>query len=83
MGGDLESQNARINSSDNFHRVYSVNPVHLPAILNTCDGKTVNCTIETLTVTENIYMTLNEFDTGSAEISATELKVKLKSRQAV
>lgn len=30
MGGDLENKNVKISTEDNFHRVYTVNPVHLP-----------------------------------------------------
>ena len=30
MAGDLPDKNAKINTMDNFHRVYTVTPVHLP-----------------------------------------------------
>ena len=30
MAGDLPAKNAQINTMDNFHRVYTITPVHLP-----------------------------------------------------
>jgi len=30
MGGEIGDKQARLNTIDNFHRVYTVNPVHLP-----------------------------------------------------
>jgi hypothetical protein len=30
MAGDLPDKNAKINTMDNFHRVYTITPVHLP-----------------------------------------------------
>jgi len=37
MGGDLPS-GVKISTEDNFHRVWTTNPVHLPQFNNTCDG---------------------------------------------
>jgi hypothetical protein len=36
--------------------------------------------LESITVTENIYNIMDKFDTGKAEIGATEMKVKMKTR---
>jgi hypothetical protein len=82
MGGDLTKLNAGITTNDNFHQVYTTNPVHLPEIRNKCDGKT-QCTLDTITVTENFYNRLNVFDTGETEIGAYEMKAKLMSRQSI
>jgi hypothetical protein len=49
-------------------------------INNTCDG-TKTCTLETITVTENLYNN-DTMDTGYYPIAATEMKVKMMSRQA-
>jgi hypothetical protein len=38
MGGNIDDKNTTIYTDDNFHRVYTVNPVHLPQVNNTCDG---------------------------------------------
>lgn len=38
MGGKIDDKNAKISTDDNFHRVYTVTPVHLPQVNNTCDG---------------------------------------------
>ena len=82
MGGDLPKYNADITTNDNFHQVYTTTPVHLPTILNKCDGVTP-CTLDTITVTENYYARLKQFDTGETEIGATGMKGKLMSRQAI
>jgi hypothetical protein len=82
MGGDISKLNADITTDDNFHQVYTTTPVHLPTIHNKCDG-VAPCTLDSITVTENFYNRLNQFDTGSTEIGATEMKAKLMSRQAV
>lgn len=82
MAGDLASLNADITTNDNFHRVYTVAPVHLPEIDNKCDGKT-KCTLDTISVTENFYNRLDQLDTGKYPIGAAEMKGKLMSRQSV
>ena len=82
MGGDISHFNATIDTEDNFHRVYTISPVHLPQINNTCDGSS-ECTLESITVTENYYNRLSPFDTGETEIGAVEIKAKLMSRQSV
>jgi len=84
MGGDLSDKNADIVTLDNFHRVYTVTPVHLPQINNSCptDSNDV-CTLDSITVTENYYERLDSFDTGKYEIGAVEMKAKLMSRQSV
>lgn len=79
MGGDISDKNAAIVTEDNFHRVYTVTPVHLPQINNTCDGIST-CTLQSITVTENYYNRLSPFDTGKTEIGAVEMKAKLMSR---
>ena len=45
MGGDILNKNATIVTEDNFHRVESVDPVHLPQVNNTCPGDDKNCTL--------------------------------------
>jgi hypothetical protein len=82
MGGDIAQWNADITTDDNFHVVSDTHPVHLPTITNKCDGVTA-CTLDTITVTENYYDILNQFDTGESPIGAYEQKHKIKSRQAV
>lgn len=67
-----------ITVDDSSHRVYSVTPVHLPKIWNTCDQ---NCVLNATTVSEAIYDNFDSLDTGFYQISATEIKAKLTSRQ--
>ncbi len=83
MGGLHEG---RVNDTDVFHPVYQINPVHLPHILNTTNckvpGKT--CIVSMTTVTQNVYDESDKLiDAGFVPTSASEMRVKLKSRQIV
>jgi hypothetical protein len=81
MAGELGA-GVSLTNDDNFHRVESVTPIHLPYVATPCDGKS-KCEESTVTISENIYGTLDKFDTGYYPIAATEMKVKLSSRQRV
>lgn len=81
MAGDLPND-AKVTTHDNFHRVYTVTPVHLPQINNKCELTDTSCNLDSYTVTENIYALLSEMDTGKTVIAATEQKAKLMSRQS-
>jgi len=60
MGGDFDNTNITVVNDDNFHRVQSVAPVHLPFIDGTCDKKTTEtCTLKTTTISENLYEKLD------------------------
>ena len=83
MAGDLPSKKTKIVTNDNFHRVDTINPVHLAQYNNTCDATSKDaCTLDSITVTENIYGNLDKLDTGYYPISASEMKTKMMSRQA-
>jgi len=51
MAGDLPNKHTTIHTDDNFHRVDSVNPIHLAQYNNTCsaEGKE-KCTLESISV---------------------------------
>lgn len=53
MAGDLR-EGVTLHTVDNFHRVYTVTPVHLPEVENQCESEG-DCKLETISVTENIY----------------------------
>lgn len=72
-----------ISNQDNFHRVYTITPVHLPQINNTCFDHSEKCTLNTVTVTENLYNDLDKLDTGMYPVAASEMRVKMSSRQNV
>jgi len=64
MAGDLGD--ATFDSFNNFHRVYSVLPHHLPQIEDEKVCKTnKDCHLKGWTVSENYYERLDTFDTGS------------------
>ncbi len=74
---------ATVNDTDAFHPVYQINPVHLPHVNSNCSTPTSSCVVQTNTVTQNVYDILDGLDTGFVSTSASEMRVKLKSRQAV
>lgn len=80
MGGDLGGNSYY--TFDNFHRVYSVMPHHLPQVQDwkTCHAQS-NCHATGWTVSENYYERLDEMDTGFYPVSAYETKAKMLSRQ--
>ena len=81
MGGLFDNENISVVNDDNFHRVQSVSPVHLPSVTTTCDKKASEpCTLNTITVSENLYEKLDMLDTGYYPVAATEIKTKLNSR---
>lgn len=80
MAGDLAG--VQIHSDNNFHRVYTVTPVHLAQFNNTCNKGDKKCVIESITVTEAFYDKMDSMDTGEYPIAAQELKTKMMSRQA-
>jgi hypothetical protein len=84
MGGDIAKDGVNLHTIDNNHRVYTVTPHHLPQINNTCskEGKHP-CTLETLTVSENVYDKLYDLDFGTTPHAATEHKAKMVSRQSI
>jgi len=83
MGGSLLGTGMKIDNDDNFHRVESVNPVHLPEVDSDCTKDSKNCTIKSITVSECIYEQLDKLDTGYYPVAASEIKTKISSRQRV
>ena len=84
MGGSFDNTNIKVVNDDNFHRVQSIAPVHLPSVTTTCDKSvTETCELKTITVSENLYEKLDLLDTGYYPVAATEIKTKLSSRQEV
>jgi hypothetical protein len=78
-----------ISAVDAIHSVSDISPIHLPHIWHNCSqqGSTRNaqaaCEISVTTVTQPIYAALDGLDTGFYYQSASELRVKLKSRQSL
>ena len=84
MGGTFDNDNISVLNDDNYHRVQSVNPVHLPEIDTECaPDVSSQCTLNTVTVSENKYDFLDKLDTGYYSCAASEIKTKISSRQAI
>ena len=84
MGGDTSDEHVTLSTFDNFHRVYTTEPHHIPQLNNTCPESGQHpCEIKGLTVTENYYDNKTIADTGFTPNAALEQKAKLMSRQDV
>jgi len=84
MGGNFGNPYINVVNNDNFHRVDSIDPVHLPEVDSTCDVNVKKeCYLNTITVSQCNYEFLDKFDTGYYPISASEIKTKISSRQRI
>ena len=81
MMGKLER--GTVKDKDEFHPVSQIDPVHLPHILKNCSTPSTSCVVETSTVSENMYELGDKPDTGFFSNSASEIRIKIKSRQII
>ena len=81
--GDLDDPTVTLINSDNFHRASTVYPYHHPQLESDCDDHSGPCTINHISVTQNVYDKLNEKELNTTPIAATSMRVKLKSSQSV
>lgn len=63
MGGDLPGTNMNILVNDNFHDG-ETRPAHLPEISNECAVDSVDCVLQSTTISWNIYADYDKLDTG-------------------
>jgi hypothetical protein len=92
-GLEMTSQSAAtITTRDAFHDVSDVRPFHLPHIFTPTPGTAckldsanagASCHFESTTVTMPVYDSKDGLDTGLYPTTASELRTKLKSREAV
>lgn len=68
--------------TNSFHPVWKI-PFHLPHIFNNCTSATPACKLNITTVAQNVYNSLDSLDTGFYPVTASEVRTKMKSRQAV
>lgn len=84
MKGDLD---VKLIVKDAFHDVSDVRPFHLPHIFDPKPGSACSgpkeCLINSTTVTMPIYDLKDQLDTGLWPITASEMRTKFKSRQAI
>ena len=73
---------AAVNDTDGFHPVSEIKHIHHPKIKNKCAVDEANCTLNIVTVCDNIYVKIGEYDMGVLNASAIEIQAKMKSRQA-
>merc|ERR1711871_248144 len=82
MAGNLPN-GVTVDAVDAIHSVSDITPIHLPHIFSNCTSNDKSCRINSTTVTQAIYSSLDSFDTGFYFTTASKLRVKLKSRQAM
>jgi hypothetical protein len=73
----------RFEVRDAIHSLEMMNPIHHPHIWNSCVGQDSFCRVNVTTVSFNAYEPFDERDGLSSSVSAREISVKLKSRQAL
>ena len=84
MGGLGDDTKVKYDVVDGIHAVSDINPIHLPHVWSpVCPNEDDGCTLNLTTVTEQVYSKLDSFDTGYSYTSASELRVKMMSRQSV
>lgn len=82
--GKISDVGVSLDFDDNFHRVYTTTPHHLPQINNTCSMDTPKpCKLKGLTVSESYYDRLWGVDTGMTPNAALEHKAKMVSRESI
>lgn len=79
----LDTAQYPIHVRDAIHDVSDINPFHHPHMWNNCSGMSIPCTLNLTTVSQNVYDSLDDFDTGFTHTSAYETRVKFASRQTI
>ena len=77
----LPEQN--IETEDEFRNVWRVFPSFQPKIEGACTQLDQGCLLKSKTVSQAIYENLDSLDTSFAPVSASEIRVKFKSRQSI
>ena len=70
--------NASATTKDAFQDVSDVRPFHLPHIFNACGNESLDCVLETSTVSMPVYSLRQD-----SAVAVSEYRTKLKSRQAM
>lgn len=79
----LDGARFSLHVEDAFHKVTETSPVHLSHIWNNCLDSIGKCAVNLTTVSENVYNFIDEHvDAGATYVSASEIRMKLKSRQS-
>lgn len=79
--GGLEA--GQIVNKDTFCPASNIIPDPLPKITNNCTVYSSSCVLTTLSATQNVYEALDNLDTAFFETSASEIRSKMSSRQAI
>ena len=77
--GNLADPQVTLINNDNFHRASTIYPYHHPELSTDCADHSGPCSVNHISVTENVYASLNELDLGRTPIGSTSMRTKLKS----
>eukprot|EP00013_Stygamoeba_regulata_P019698 CAMPEP_0177657640 /NCGR_PEP_ID=MMETSP0447-20121125/16314_1 /TAXON_ID=0 /ORGANISM="Stygamoeba regulata, Strain BSH-02190019" /LENGTH=567 /DNA_ID=CAMNT_0019162051 /DNA_START=139 /DNA_END=1842 /DNA_ORIENTATION=+ len=86
MAGVAEQPLLSLHTVDAIHDVTDTRPFHHPHLWANCSDALASgraCTLNLTTVTQPVYDTLDDWDTGFTHASAAELRTKMVSRQIV
>ena len=71
-----------MNITDTFRPAAKV-PEHFPSLTSNCSNPQLDCWVNIMTYTENIYSITDKLDNGFLPVAAEEARTKMMSRQAV
>ncbi|GAB5036118.1 Hypothetical protein NocV09_03400220 [Nannochloropsis oceanica] len=84
--GGLEEYDVTYVVRDSFHDVRDTEPYHHAHLWNECTDATLqngDCILNITTVSELVFSPLDAFDAGFPPVTASEIRAKMKSRQAI
>lgn len=84
--GGLEEYDVTYVVRDSFHDVRDTEPYHHAHLWNECTEETLRdgaCVLNITTVSELVFSPLDAFDAGFPSVTASEIRAKMKSRQAI
>ena len=73
----------KIVARNEYHEVWRIFPFFHPKIENTCTQQEDDCTLSIKSISQPTYEILSALDTGFISNSASEIRVKFRSRQSV
>ena len=77
--GSIADPQVTLINNDNFHPATTVYTYHNPQLSTDCADHSGPCSVNHISVTENVYASLNELDLGRTPIGSTSMRTKLKS----
>ena len=77
------SASSKINATNEFHEVWRIFPFFHPEIDTNCQTADKTCKLKLKSIAQATYELISKFDSGFNSNSASEIRIKFKSRQAI